>query len=64
MIASIIFGTMSRSKHWQLKAPYSSKTDIFIQERFNKFIYDINTILKCGISRAVKIQLVSWFWTG
>ena len=34
-----------------LKAPYSSKTDMFslIQERFNKLIYSINTIIKCGI---------------
>ena len=27
-----------------LKAPYSSKI-----EKFNKFIYSINTIIKCGI---------------
>ena len=32
-----------------LKAPYSSKTDIFIQERFNKLINGINTIIKFGI---------------
>ena len=32
-----------------VKAPYSSKIDIFIQERFNKLIYGINTIIKCGI---------------
>ena len=49
-------------------APYSSKIDIFffikkidifIQERFNKLIYGINTIIKCGISQPVKFQLVS-----
>ena len=48
-----------------LKAPYSSKIDIFfIQERFNKLIYSINTILKCGIWQPVKFKLVSRFWTG
>ena len=48
-----------------LKAPYSSKIDIFfIQERFNKLIYSINMIIKCGIWQAVKFQLVSHFWTG
>ena len=31
-----------------LKAPYSSKIDIFIQERFNILRYGINTIIKCG----------------
>ena len=36
-------------KEMFLKAPYSSKVDIFfIQERFNKLIYGINTIIKCG----------------
>ena len=29
------------------KAPYSSKIDIYFQERFNKLIYCINTIIKC-----------------
>ena len=43
-----------------LKAPYSSKIDIFfIQERFNNLIYSINTIIKCGIWEPVKFQLVS-----
>ena len=46
------------------KAPYSSKIDIFIQERFNKLLYAINTIIKCGIWQPVKFQLVSRFWTG
>ena len=32
-----------------LKAPYSSKIDIFIQESFYKLIYGSNTIIKCGI---------------
>ena len=36
-----------------LKAPYSSKTDIFIQERFRQLIYSINTIIKCGIWQPV-----------
>ena len=31
-----------------LKAPYSSKIDIFIEERSNKLIYSI-MIVKCGI---------------
>ena len=36
----------------------------FIQERFNKLIYSINTIIKCGLWQPVKFQLVSLFWTG
>ena len=41
--------TQDMAKH-DLKAPYSSKLDIFfIQEGFNKLIYGINTIIKCGI---------------
>ena len=48
-----------------LKAPYSSKTDIFfIKKRFNKLTYIIKTIIKCGIWQPVKFQLVSCFWTG
>ena len=47
-----------------LKAPYSSKIDIFIQKRFYKLIYSINTIIKYGIWQPVKFQLVSHFWTG
>ena len=40
------------------KAPYSSKIDIFfIQERFNKLIESINTIIKCGILQPLKFQL-------
>ena len=46
-----------------LKAPYSSKIDIF-HPRFNKYIYGINTIIKCGIWQPAKFQLISWFWTG
>ena len=45
-----------------LKAPYSSKIDIFIQERFNKLIYGMNTIIKCGTWQPVKFQLVSRSW--
>ena len=46
-----IFKGLSSSKVYEfaLKAPYSSKIDIFIiQERFKKLIYSINTIIKCG----------------
>ena len=47
------------------KAPYSSKSShSIIQERFDKLIYSINTIIKCGIWQPVKFQLVSRFWTG
>ena len=36
--------THTRTKNCDLlKAPYSSKVDIFIQERFQKLIYGINT---------------------
>ena len=35
----------------------------FIQKRFNKFIYGINTIIKCGAWQPVKFQLVSRSWT-
>ena len=38
------------------------KTEFFfIQERFNKLIYSINTIIKCGIGQPVKFQLASRF---
>ena len=33
-----------------------------IQERFNKLIYGINTIIKCGTWQPVKFQLVSGSW--
>ena len=36
----------------------------FIQERFNKLIYSINTIIRGGIWQLVNFQLVSRFWTG
>ena len=36
-------------------------TRIRIQERFNKLIYGINMIIKCGILQPVKFQLVSHF---
>ena len=36
----------------------------FIQERFDKLIYGINTIIKYGIWQPVKFQLVSRFWSG
>ena len=39
-----------------LKAPYSSKIEMFIQESFNKFIYSINTIIKRGIWQPLKFQ--------
>ena len=45
-----------------LKAPYSSKIDILIQERFNKLIYSINTIIKCGIWQPVKNSVNLYFW--
>ena len=46
-----------------LKAPYSTKIDSFIiQERFNKLIYSMNTIIKCGTWQPVKFQLVCRFW--
>ena len=38
--------------------------DISSQERFNKFIYSINTIIKDGIWQPVKFQLVSHVLTG
>ena len=44
-----------------LKAPYSSKIGI-IQERFNKLIYEINTIIKCGNLQPVKFQLSRHSW--
>ena len=33
-----------------------------IQERFNKLIYCINTIIKCGTWQPVKFQLVTRSW--
>ena len=36
----------------------------FSQERFNKLIYGIDTIIKCGIWQPVKFQLISHFWSG
>ena len=33
-----------------------------IQERFNKLIYGIDTITKCGTWQPVKFQLVSHSW--
>ena len=56
-----IFTLLSNDR---LEAPYSSKAhSIFIQERFNKLIYSINTIINWGIWQPVKNQLVSLFWT-
>ena len=55
---------LNASQSDYLKAPYSSKIDIFIQERFNKLIYSIYTIIKCGIRQPVKFQLDFHFWTG
>ena len=39
-----------------LKVPYSSEKNTLIQEKFNKLIYSINTIKKCGIWQPVKFQ--------
>ena len=36
----------------------------FIQGRFNKLIFSIDTIIKCGIWQPVKFQLDSQFWVG
>ena len=47
-----------------LKAPYSSKIDIFIQERLIKIIYGITTIIKCGTWQPLTFHVVSRFWTG
>ena len=33
-----------------------------IQEKTNKLIYGINTLIKCGTWQRVKIQLVSRSW--
>ena len=42
---------------------YLKKLDIlFIQERFNKLIYSINTIIKCGIWQPVIFQFVPRFF--
>ena len=49
----------------QLKVPYFTKIDIFHQKkkkkkkkkkRFNKLVYSINTIIKCGIRQPVKFH--------
>ena len=47
----------------RVKAPYSSKIDIFIQERLNKLIYGIDTIIKCGIWQPVKFHKIWHLWT-
>ena len=45
---------------WRLKGSTFLKNRHFInQERFNKLIYGINTIIKCGTWQPVKFQLVS-----
>ena len=56
------FNTALRTDY--LKALYSTKIDIFVQERFNKLIYGMNTIIKYGTWQPVKFQLVSHSWTG
>ena len=44
-----------------IKISISLKNRRFIiQERFNKLIFGINTIIKCGTWQPVKFQLVSW----
>ena len=56
---------MNASSKTSLMPPYSSTVDIFfIHERFNKLIYGINMIIKCGIWQPVKFQIVSRFLTG
>ena len=45
-----------------LKAPYSSKIDIFAWERFDKLTDGIKSIIKCGIWQPIKFQSVSRFW--
>ena len=45
-----------------LKAPYSLKQTFYYPERFNKLIYSINIIIKCGTWQPVKFQLVSRSW--
>ena len=45
--------------HIPQKKKKKKKKDIFIiQERFNKLIYGINTIIKCGIRQPVKFHIV------
>ena len=65
-----VYSADSQEEDWKaqpdftvLKAPYSSKIDIFIQESFNKLIYGINMTLKCGSWQPVKLQEDSLFWT-
>ena len=38
--------------------------NFIIQERFNKLIHGINTIIKCSTGQSVNFQLVSCSWTG
>ena len=47
-----------------LKKKKKKKDIFFIQERFNKLIYNSNTIIECDIWHPVKFQLGSKFWTG
>ena len=53
----------SEKKSWIKKAyfTYSSKKDILIQDRFNKLIYGINTIVKYGIWHPVNFLSVFCF---
>ena len=61
-VSAIICGVW---KHYILKGSIFLKNRHFIvQERFNKLIYGVNTIIKCGIWQPVKIQLVSCLWSG
>ena len=41
---------------------FPQNRDFIIQERFNKLIYGINTIIKCDTWQPVKFQLVPWEW--
>ena len=47
-----------------LKAPYCSKIDILIQERFDKLIYSINMITKMWHLTACKNSVSLSFWSG
>ena len=49
-----IKGSISQKKKKKKK---KKKIDTFVSEKFNKLIYGINTIVKCGIWQPIKFQL-------
>ena len=58
--------TIAQDKRMRMRNFTKSESSIFLKniififhERFNKLIYDINTIIKCGTGQPVKFQLVS-----